>query len=98
MYYEDIFKPNSEPVKLIVTNLNENISDKIFYDYFSRWGQIQSIKVMRDASTNLCRGFGYVTFTNNVSTIRCFHDNPHSIGNNKVNISTIRNNITVSLF
>uniref|UniRef100_A0A0K0F075 RRM domain-containing protein n=1 Tax=Strongyloides venezuelensis TaxID=75913 RepID=A0A0K0F075_STRVS len=90
MYYEDLFKPDSDPVKLIVTNLNDSISDKLFYEYFSRWGQIKNFKVMRDIKTNLCRGFGYVTYTNNTSAIRCFHDNPHSIGNNKVNISTFR--------
>ncbi|CEF64735.1 RNA recognition motif domain and Nucleotide-binding, alpha-beta plait domain-containing protein [Strongyloides ratti] len=90
MYYEDLFKPGTEPVKLIITNLNDSISDKIFYEYFSRWGQIGSFKVMRDIKTNLCRGFGYITYTTNTSAIKCFHDNPHSIGSNKVNVSTFR--------
>ena len=50
---------NSE---LYVSNLEKDINEEILFNYFSRFGRIVFVKVMRHLITHESRGFAFVTF------------------------------------
>lgn len=52
----------TESKKIFVGGLSAEVTDKIFHDYFSKFGLVKDAVVMVDRSTNRSRGFGFVTF------------------------------------
>ncbi|KAL1935826.1 hypothetical protein VTP01DRAFT_4966 [Rhizomucor pusillus] len=50
-------------VNLFIKNLDDDIDDERLRQEFSPFGIITSAKVMRDETTNISRGFGFVCFT-----------------------------------
>mmetsp|Transcript_22278 Transcript_22278/g.20249 ORF Transcript_22278/g.20249 Transcript_22278/m.20249 type:complete len:394 (-) Transcript_22278:85-1266(-) len=52
----------SESKKIFVGGLSAEVTDKLFHDYFSKFGTVKDAVVMVDRSTNRSRGFGFVTF------------------------------------
>jgi RNA recognition motif-containing protein len=49
----------SVPFRLFVANLDYAVTDAEFFEFFSRWGNITKVKIVRDAEGN-SRGFGFV--------------------------------------
>jgi len=45
-----------------VKNLSEVTTDESLMDVFKAYGAIESVRVLRDKQTGLCRGFGFVNF------------------------------------
>jgi RNA recognition motif-containing protein len=45
-----------------VKNLVSSFSDKDLYDMFSKFGEIESSKVIIDLKTGFSRGYGFVKF------------------------------------
>lgn len=56
-------QPKFQGVNLYVKNLAEEVNDELLRKEFSKYGQITSAKVMRDETTGLSKGFGFVCFT-----------------------------------
>lgn len=52
---------------MYVSNLDDEINEQLLYNYFSPFGYIVHIKIMRHLITRKSRGFGFVTFKNRVS-------------------------------
>lgn len=52
----------TESKKIFVGGLSAEVTDKIFFEYFSKFGAVKDAVVMVDRSTNRSRGFGFVTF------------------------------------
>jgi len=49
---------------LFVYNLSPDTDDKILWQLFGPFGAVRSVKVMRDFTTQKCKGFGFVTMSN----------------------------------
>ncbi|ESO04987.1 hypothetical protein HELRODRAFT_185541 [Helobdella robusta] len=49
---------------LFVYNLAPETDESVLWQLFGPFGAVQNVKVMRDASTKKCKGFGFVTMTN----------------------------------
>ena len=47
---------------LYIGDLDENIHDETLYDFFSKFGPIHFVRIMKDPATGKSRGFGYVNF------------------------------------
>ena len=47
---------------LYIGDLDENIHDETLHDFFSKFGPIHFVRIMRDPSTGKSRGFGFVNF------------------------------------
>lgn len=54
--------PNS--LTLYIGDLEEQISEEFLYPYFSKFGPIFSLKIMRDRYLRKSRGFGFITYYN----------------------------------
>jgi ELAV like protein 2/3/4 len=49
---------------LFVYNLAPETEESTLWQLFGPFGAVQNVKVMRDLTTNKCKGFGFVTMTN----------------------------------
>jgi polyadenylate-binding protein len=47
---------------LYVGDLDENIQEETLWDFFSKFGPLNFVKIARETSTGKSRGFGYVNF------------------------------------
>lgn len=50
--------------QIYVGNLPYKISDNQLEDYFSPFGNVRSVKIIRNAKTGLSKGFAFVTYAN----------------------------------
>lgn len=50
--------------QVIITNLDDLLTEQILYKTFTQYGQISSVKIMRHLITKQPRGFGFVNFMN----------------------------------
>ena len=55
---------NPNQVTLYIGDLEEQIFEELLYPYFSKFGPIYSLKVMRDRYLRKSRGFGFITYYN----------------------------------
>ena len=53
---------NSAGCELYIGNLDNEVTEEILFNLFSRYGNIQFLKIMRHLITHQGRGFGFVTF------------------------------------
>jgi polyadenylate-binding protein len=60
-------------VNLFIKNLADDINDERLAAEFSKFGKIQSHKVMRDPKTDRSRGFGFVCFTTKDEATNAVH-------------------------
>ncbi|XP_052010524.1 RNA-binding motif protein, X chromosome-like isoform X3 [Xyrauchen texanus] len=52
------------PGKLFIGGLNTETSEKVLEAYFSKFGRIAEVLLMKDRETNKSRGFAFVTYEN----------------------------------
>ena len=61
---------------IFVYNLGPESDESILWQLFGPFGAVQSVKVIRDAQSHKCKGFGFVTMTNYeeaVTAINCLN-------------------------
>lgn len=56
-------RKNDTKKSVFVGNLPLTISEETLWEFFATCGQISNVRVIRDKTTNLGKGFGYVAFT-----------------------------------
>lgn len=52
------------PVALYVGNLDETVTEEILYNFFSTYGKIHFVRIMRDTQSGKSRGYAFVNFEN----------------------------------
>jgi len=61
---------------IFVYNLGPESDESILWQLFGPFGAVQSVKIIRDAQTHKCKGFGFVTMTNYeeaITAINCLN-------------------------
>lgn len=65
--------------KIFVGGLTSNTTDELMREFYSQFGEITDIIVMRDPTTKRSRGFGFVTFTAKTEVDAAMKQRPHVI-------------------
>ncbi|CAL2041923.1 unnamed protein product [Caenorhabditis brenneri] len=65
--------------KIFVGGLTSNTTDELMREFYSQFGEITDIIVMRDPTTKRSRGFGFVTFTGKTEVDAAMKQRPHVI-------------------
>ena len=59
-------QPQQQERNLYIYHLPANADDSLLYRIFSPYGAIESVKVIADPQTGLCKGYGFVKMVNYV--------------------------------
>ncbi|CAH8519315.1 unnamed protein product [Dicrocoelium dendriticum] len=65
--------------KLFVGGLSPKTNEESLRSYYSQWGEITDVVVMKDPRSNKSRGFGFVTFKEAASVDKAQADRPHKL-------------------
>lgn len=70
--------------KLFVGGLNPKTNEESLRGYYSQWGEITDVVVMKDPRSNKSRGFGFVTFKEAASVDKAQGSRPHKLDGKEV--------------
>ena len=64
MLFQESGRPDSHATvkKLFIGGMKDNLSEDELRDYFSTFGNIETVDVLTDKVTGRKRGFGFITF------------------------------------
>ncbi len=68
----------AEP-KLFLGGLTYGTTDEMLREFYSQWGELVDVIVMRDAATKRSRGFGFVTYAQQTQLEAAMAARPHII-------------------
>lgn len=73
---------------LFVYNLAPETEENVLWQLFGPFGAVQNVKVMRDFTTQKCKGFGFVTMTNyDDALVAIAALNGYQLGNRMLQVS-----------
>ncbi|XP_063531765.1 RNA-binding protein Musashi homolog Rbp6 isoform X2 [Cydia strobilella] len=75
--------PN-DPGKMFVGGLSWQTSPESLRDYFSKFGEITEVMVMKDPTTRRSRGFGFITFGDSGSVDKVLAQGTHELDGKKI--------------
>nr|CDS33434.1 ELAVprotein 2:3:4 [Hymenolepis microstoma] len=73
---------------IFVYNLSAETEESNLWQLFGPFGAVQTVKIIRDPTTNKCRGFGFVTMSNYEEAMLAIHSlNGFTLGNRVLQVS-----------
>ncbi|XP_021946898.1 RNA-binding protein Musashi homolog Rbp6 isoform X2 [Folsomia candida] len=75
--------PN-DPGKMFIGGLSWQTSPESLRDYFSKFGEIAEVMVMKDPTTRRSRGFGFVTFSDPSAVDKILAQGTHELDGKKI--------------
>ncbi len=72
--------------KLFIGGLNSSADENTLAEYFSKWGDLEDIAVIRSSETGKSRRFGFVTYRVAEMLSACQEAGPHRLGGRRVRI------------
>lgn len=75
--------PN-DPGKMFIGGLSWQTSPESLKEYFSKFGEISEVMVMKDPTTRRSRGFGFVTFCDPASVDKVLAQGTHELDGKKI--------------
>ncbi|XP_055601551.1 RNA-binding protein Musashi homolog Rbp6-like isoform X2 [Uranotaenia lowii] len=75
--------PN-DPGKMFIGGLSWQTSPESLRDYFSKFGEITEVMVMKDPTTRRSRGFGFITFSDPASVDKVLSHGTHELDGKKI--------------
>ncbi|ONK64845.1 uncharacterized protein A4U43_C07F30580 [Asparagus officinalis] len=84
--------PNFSPesTKLFVGGINERFKEEEIRDYFTEFGEVKEVVVVKDRVTGNVRGFGFVEFLDPDSAEKALKVKEHAIGELKIDVKRAR--------
>ncbi|XP_077509093.1 RNA-binding protein 6 isoform X8 [Amblyomma americanum] len=73
-----------DPGKMFIGGLSWQTAPEGLREYFSKFGDITEVMVMKDPSTRRSRGFGFVTFSDPASVDKVLANGPHELDGKKI--------------
>ncbi|XP_070390725.1 RNA-binding protein Musashi homolog Rbp6-like isoform X2 [Dermacentor albipictus] len=73
-----------DPGKMFIGGLSWQTAPEGLREYFSKFGDITEVMVMKDPSTRRSRGFGFVTFSDPASVDKVLASGPHELDGKKI--------------
>jgi len=75
--------PN-DPGKMFIGGLSWQTSPESLREYFSKYGEITEVMVMKDPTTRRSRGFGFVTFSDPAAVDKVLAASQHELDSKKI--------------
>jgi len=72
--------------KIFVGGIRRDIAENDLRDYFSQFGSVTEVLLVKDRATNTSRGFGFVTFDDTDAVDKVIVARPHMINDSKADV------------
>ncbi|ONK64843.1 uncharacterized protein A4U43_C07F30560 [Asparagus officinalis] len=84
--------PNFSPesTKLFVGEIDGSFKEEEIKDYFTKFGEVKEVVVVKDRVTGNVRGFGFVEFLDPDSVEKALKEKEHAIGERRVDVKRAR--------
>lgn len=69
---------------MFIGGLNRETTDEDFKSYFSKYGEVTDCVLMREQTTKVSRGFGFITFRDPSSVAEVIKNRPHVLDHKTV--------------
>lgn len=80
--------PPSGGWSIFIYNLAPETEESALWQLFGPFGAVQSVKVIKDNTTNQCKGYGFVTMTNYEEAMLAIRAlNGYTLGNRVLQVS-----------
>lgn len=73
-----------QDLKMFIGGLSWQTAPEGLREYFSKFGDITEVMVMKDPTTRRSRGFGFVTFADPSSVDKVLTNGPHELDGKKI--------------
>uniref|UniRef100_A0A7E4V7U2 Heterogeneous nuclear ribonucleoprotein A1 n=1 Tax=Panagrellus redivivus TaxID=6233 RepID=A0A7E4V7U2_PANRE len=77
---------NISTKRLYISGVRDDNTEQELNDYFTKFGSIEKVEIIKDKNTGKCRGFAFVTFDDYDPVDKACLDRSHHIGNNKCDV------------
>ena len=82
-----IFVIGEDDRKLMVTGIRGEIFEEQLVEYFEKFGELKSVKIIYDRDTNRRRPYGYITFKDSASAAKTLEQPEHVINSQTLRVS-----------
>ena len=65
--------------KLMVTGIRGEIFEEQLVEYFEKFGELKSVKIIYDRDTNRPKNFGFITYKDSASAVKALEQPEHVI-------------------
>uniref|UniRef100_A0AC34GVJ2 RRM domain-containing protein n=1 Tax=Panagrolaimus sp. ES5 TaxID=591445 RepID=A0AC34GVJ2_9BILA len=77
---------NMSTKRLYVSGVRDDHTEKDFEDYFSKYGGIEKVEIIKDKSTGKYRGFAFISFDDYDPVDKCCLERQHMILNHRCDV------------
>lgn len=90
--------PKAEAANLFIFHLPGDVDDTKLFELFCKFGEIESVKVIRDTKTSLSKGYGFVKYCHMDSAIEAVSQmNSYKIGKKHLKVSFKTDGINIPM-
>ena len=82
-----IFVIGEDERKLFVAGIRGDIFEEQLVEYFDKFGEVESVKIIYDRDTNRRRPYGYITFKDSASAAKALEQPEHVINSQTLRVS-----------
>lgn len=72
--------------KIFIANLNHNTSEQELKSYFSKFGNLSEITVIKNRETQRPRGFGFLKYSDSFMVDEVMKNRPHCLGDRQLDV------------
>ena len=72
--------------KVFVGGLNRQTEEKVFQEYFAKYGNLEDSVLIKDLESGKSRGFGFVQYTDAASVDKLMQERPHTLEQNTLDL------------
>ena len=84
-----IFVIGEDERKLFVAGIRGDIFEEQLVEYFDKFGEVESVKIVYDRDTNRRRPYGYITFKDSASAAKALEQPEHVINSQTLRVRKI---------
>uniref|UniRef100_A0AC34EZE0 RRM domain-containing protein n=1 Tax=Panagrolaimus sp. ES5 TaxID=591445 RepID=A0AC34EZE0_9BILA len=77
---------NISTKRLYVSGVRDEHNDKEFQDYFSKYGNVEKVEIIKDKNTGKYRGFAFISFDDYDPVDKCCLERQHMILNHRCDV------------
>ncbi|KAK9467318.1 hypothetical protein V1512DRAFT_275290 [Lipomyces arxii] len=89
---DSIAHPTKQDIKrsVFIGNLDFEAEEEVLWQHFSKIGQVEYVRIIRDSKTNVGKGFGYVQFKDSMYVSKALLENDKKVGTRKLRVTRAR--------